>query len=114
LPASDVRVAERHPAQQLGSGPGRKRAFCRSACPAARPRGGIVRGTASLVAGIDVGFEDLGRITRAAVAVLRCRDLQLVESALAPRRIRFPDVPGLLSFREIPRLSALACTPAPV
>jgi deoxyribonuclease V len=68
-----------------------------------------------LVAGIDVGFEDFGRTTRAAVAVLRCDDLQLVESALARRPTRFPYVPGLLSFREIPAalgaLAALACTP---
>jgi deoxyribonuclease V len=69
----------------------------------------------ALVAGIDVGFEDFGRTTRAAVAVLRCDDLQLVESALARRPTRFPYVPGLLSFREIPAalgaLAALACTP---
>jgi deoxyribonuclease V len=72
-------------------------------------------GAPALVAGIDVGFEDHGRITRAAVAVLRWDDLQLVESALARRPTRFPYVPGLLSFREIPAaldaLAALACTP---
>jgi deoxyribonuclease V len=72
-------------------------------------------GTPALVAGIDVGFEDRGRITRAAVAVLRCGDLQLVESGLARRPTRFPYVPGLLSFREIPAalgaLAALVCTP---
>ena len=68
-----------------------------------------------LVAGIDVGFEDQGRITRAAVAVLRSSDLRLVESALARRPTQFPYVPGLLSFREIPAalgaLAMLACTP---
>jgi deoxyribonuclease V len=42
------------------------------------------------VTGIDVGFEAHGGITRAAVAALRCRDLQLVESALARRPTRFP------------------------
>lgn len=72
-------------------------------------------GAPGLVAGIDVGFEDHGRITRAAVAVLRCGDLQLVESALARQPTRFPYVPGLLSFREIPAalgaLATLACTP---
>jgi deoxyribonuclease V len=64
---------------------------------------------------MDVGFEDHDRIIRAAVAVLRCRDLQLVESALARRPTRFPYVPGLLSFREIPAalgaLAALTCPP---
>ena len=72
-------------------------------------------GTPGLVAGIDVGFEHRGRVTRAAVAVLRAGDLQLVESALARRPTVFPYVPGLLSFREIPAvldaLAALACTP---
>ena len=72
-------------------------------------------GTPVLVAGIDIGFEDHGRITRAAVAVMRCGDLQLVESALARRPTTFPYVPGLLSFREIPAalaaLAVLACTP---
>ena len=69
----------------------------------------------ALVAGIDVGLEDGGRITRAAVAVLGFADLELVESALARRPTAFPYVPGLLSFREIPAvldaLAALACTP---
>jgi deoxyribonuclease V len=72
-------------------------------------------GALALVAGIDVGFEERGRVTRAAVAVLRVADLQLVESTLARRPTAFPYVPGLLSFREIPAvleaLAALACTP---
>jgi len=54
------------------------------------------------VAGVDVGFEDDGRITRAAVAVLSFPDLVLVEQAVARRPTTFPYVPGLLSFREIP------------
>jgi deoxyribonuclease V len=60
-------------------------------------------GTPVLVAGIDVGFEDHGRITRAAVAVLRCRDLQLVESALARRPTRSPTSPGCCRFARSPR-----------
>jgi len=54
------------------------------------------------VAGVDVGFEASGTITRAAVAVLSFPDLQLQESALARRPTSFPYVPGFLSFREIP------------
>lgn len=54
------------------------------------------------VAGVDVGFEDNGRTTRAAVAVLSFPDLRLVESALVRRPTSFPYVPGLLSFRELP------------
>ncbi len=54
------------------------------------------------VAGVDVGFEDGGRVTRAAVAVLRLPRLVNVENGLARQPTRFPYVPGLLSFREVP------------
>ena len=54
------------------------------------------------VAGADVGFEDHGRITRAAVAVLHFPDLGPVDQAVAREPTRFPYVPGLLSFREVP------------
>jgi len=54
------------------------------------------------VAGVDVGFEDSGKITRAAVAVLSWPDLQLQEQAIARRPTTFPYIPGLLSFREVP------------
>lgn len=54
------------------------------------------------VAGVDVGFEDAGSVTRAAVAVLDFPSLALVETAIARRPTAFPYVPGLLSFRELP------------
>jgi deoxyribonuclease V len=59
-------------------------------------------GTVRHVAGVDVGFEDDGRITRAAVAVLDYPGLALVEQAVVRMPTRFPYVPGLLSFREAP------------
>jgi deoxyribonuclease V len=54
------------------------------------------------VAGVDVGFECRGTVARAAVAVLALPSLELVDCALAREPIRFPYVPGLLSFREVP------------
>jgi len=54
------------------------------------------------VAGIDIGFEDAGRTTRAAVVVLAFPSLALADHALVRRPTDFPYIPGLLSFREIP------------
>jgi len=66
------------------------------------------------IAGVDVGFEKRNTVTRAAVAVLEFPSLRLIEYAIAREPTRFPYVPGLLSFREVPtvlaaleRLSAL-------
>jgi deoxyribonuclease V len=56
------------------------------------------------VAGVDVGFEAQGKITRAAVAVLSFPELVLQESAVARRPTSFPYISGLLSFREVPAI----------
>ncbi|MAT66029.1 MAG: deoxyribonuclease V [Gammaproteobacteria bacterium] len=56
------------------------------------------------VAGVDIGFEAGGRTTRAAVAVLDFPALTLREHLLLKRPTRFPYIPGLLSFREVPAL----------
>lgn len=58
------------------------------------------------VAGVDVGFEDRGKRTRAAVAVLAFPSLEASSQAVATLPTRFPYVPGLLSFREIPAIVA--------
>lgn len=59
-------------------------------------------GRIDFVAGVDVGFEEDGKVTRAAVAVLEFPALALHEVALHRCKTDFPYVPGLLSFRELP------------
>lgn len=54
------------------------------------------------VAGVDMGFEEDGKVSRAAVAVLSYPDLEVQETNIAYRPTMFPYVPGFLSFREIP------------
>lgn len=56
------------------------------------------------VAGVDVGFEDHYKVTKAAVVVLSFPDLQIVEQQIHRQKTVFPYVPGYLSFREIPPL----------
>ena len=59
-------------------------------------------GPVNTVAGVDVGFEDRGNTTRAAVAVLTFPGLEPVAQAITRSPTRFPYVPGYLSFRELP------------
>ncbi|NJM58896.1 MAG: deoxyribonuclease V [Synechococcales cyanobacterium RU_4_20] len=59
-------------------------------------------GEIATVAGVDVGFEDSGATTRAAVVLLSFPDLALIEMAIARSPTGFPYIPGLLSFREVP------------
>ncbi|RTR02878.1 deoxyribonuclease V [Halomonas nitroreducens] len=59
------------------------------------------------VAGVDIGFEQGGEITRAAVVVLAWPpaaegDFVVVEQAVHREPTRMPYIPGLLSFREVP------------
>lgn len=56
------------------------------------------------VAGVDVAFQDNFTLTRAAVAVFRFPELELVETAIATLPTCFPYIPGFLSFREIPAI----------
>ena len=58
----------------------------------------------AIVAGVDVGFEQDGAITRAAVSLLSYPDLKPLENSLYRCKTTFPYIPGLLSFREIPAI----------
>jgi deoxyribonuclease V len=69
-------------------------------------RGQVIRedalGIVHYVAGVDVGFEEDGRTTRAAVALLEYPALTLRDQAISRSPTRFPYIPGYLSFRELP------------
>jgi deoxyribonuclease V len=54
------------------------------------------------IAGIDVGFEDKGKVTRAAVVVMSFPQLQILERRVARCETTMPYIPGLLSYRELP------------
>ncbi|MDP6623986.1 MAG: deoxyribonuclease V [Alphaproteobacteria bacterium] len=75
-----------------------------------RLAGGVERrdriATVGRIAGADVGFEERGRIARAAVVVLDFATLQPLETSIVRQPTGFPYVPGLLSFREAPVLLA--------
>ncbi|OSN03908.1 endonuclease V [Lonsdalea britannica] len=60
----------------------------------------------ALIAGADVGFEQEGTVTRAAIAILAYPSLELVEYQIARIPTTMPYIPGLLSFREAPALMA--------
>ncbi len=61
-----------------------------------------------LVAGGDVTFTPDGERAVAGWVVWDVEERVVVESSLATRPLRFPYVPGLLSFREAPALVAAA------
>jgi deoxyribonuclease V len=55
-----------------------------------------------IIAGIDCAFSKDGKKIIAAVVVLKPPDFAPVETAFALRKVTFPYIPGLLSFREAP------------
>lgn len=55
-----------------------------------------------LVAGLDCAFSKDGERIFAAAVVLRMGDFQVVETTNAVKKVTFPYIPGLLSFREAP------------
>ena len=59
-------------------------------------------GKINTVAGVDIGLKK--DIALASVVVLSFPELQVVDSVVTESPVRFPYIPGLLSFREIPPL----------
>jgi deoxyribonuclease V len=62
--------------------------------------------TPGIVAGADVGFEQGGAVTRAAIVLLRFPSLEPIEYRVARIDTTMPYIPGFLSFREYPALLA--------
>ena len=59
-----------------------------------------------LIGGADVGFEQDGEVTRAAMVILEYPSLKLIEYKVARIATIMPYIPGFLSFREYPALLA--------
>lgn len=64
--------------------------------------------SAQRIAGADMAFSSDGRRCVAGVVVWDRFHRHVVEEAVASRAVRFPYVPGLLSFREAPAVLAAA------
>ncbi len=60
----------------------------------------------ALVAGVDSAFPNGGRTTRAAAVLMSFPDLELIDEAVHEQPTELPYIPGLLSFRELPAVSA--------
>ena len=63
-------------------------------------------GPLQYVAGADLAFDPETNLAFAGVIVYRLPELEEVERRMARRKLCFPYVPGLLSFRESPVLLA--------
>lgn len=63
-------------------------------------------GTIRTVAGADLAFDPETNVAFAGVIVYRFPEMEEVERRMVRRKLRFPYVPGLLSFREGPVLLA--------
>jgi deoxyribonuclease V len=72
----------------------------------ARLRLAPLRRAVRLVAGADVAYSALTHRMYASVVVCEMPSLAVVDVAQATRRARFPYLPGLFSFRELPPLLA--------
>jgi len=55
-----------------------------------------------LIAGLDCAFTKNGQKIIAAAVIIKLPDFDLIETTTALRKVTFPYIPGLLSFREAP------------
>jgi len=59
----------------------------------------------TIVAGLDCAFSNDGKHIFAAAVVIKLPGLEVIETTTAARKVDFPYIPGLLSFREAPACS---------
>lgn len=69
-----------------------------------RPFSGEIR----VIAGADATFSQDEQYCLAVAAALSWPDLEIIEAVEAVKKLDFPYIPGLLSFRESPAVSAAA------
>ncbi len=69
---------------------------------ASRVRFTIIRKKPKIIAGLDCAFSKDGKKIIAVVVVLKSDDFAVIETATVTRKVTFPYIPGLLSFREAP------------
>ena len=62
--------------------------------------------TIATVAGVEIAHSRFQETLVAAVSLLRYPELTVIEEATVEYRARFPYIPGLLSFREVPAILA--------
>jgi deoxyribonuclease V len=55
-----------------------------------------------IIAGLDCAFSKDGKRIFAAAIVIDASDFSIIETTTASRKVGFPYIPGLLSFRETP------------
>ena len=55
-----------------------------------------------IIAGLDCAFSKDGKRIIATVVVLKIPEFELIETVHAVKKVTFPYIPGLLSFREAP------------
>jgi deoxyribonuclease V len=60
----------------------------------------------NLIAGADISFSKGSKLLFASVVILDIKNLQVIETVTHVEQTRFPYIPGLLAFREIPPLLA--------
>ncbi|SFK36954.1 endonuclease V [Streptomyces pini] len=74
---------------------------------AADPVGpGPAPGRARRIAGVDVTYDEDSDLLVAAAVVLDAESLEVLEESVHTGRSRFPYIPGLLAFRELPPVLA--------